>query len=389
MTVPETIHSLSGEPAFLKQFRTDSLENLQLTGFPNSKQEDWRFAKTEILFQENFETGIDHSVISYSHEVEPGVICCSLEDALKNHLPKLKTIYGQVAKEARNGFLDLNAAIGSSGVFIHLDKNVIAKNPMHIELGGSKTSQPRIVILLEEGSSLNLILEHQAGGWINSVSEIICKKNSRLNFISIQDGGKNSFITSQTEAEVSRDAVANFFTLSLDNIFVSNNLNLRFTESKGEAHLFGLTLLNGKNLCDNHTVVDHAFPNCFSNEFYKGIFQEDSTGVFNGKIFVRKDAQKTNAFQSNRNILLSDNATIHTKPQLEIFADDVKCTHGAAVGQLDEEALFYLRTRGLDDDSARGMLTLAFANDILEKIPVEEVKVKLESRIRTLLNFNS
>jgi Fe-S cluster assembly protein SufD len=177
--------------------------------------------------------------------------------------------------------------------------------------------------------------------------------------------------------------------ISLNGDIVRNNLNIVFDAEYCESHLYGLYCLKGQTHIDNHTVVDNVKPHCFSNELYKGIMDENATGVFNGKIFVRKDAQKTNAYQSNKNILLSENASVNTKPQLEIFADDVKCSHGCTVGSLDEEALFYLRSRGLNKENARSLLLRAFAIDILEKIQLEPIRSYVEKLISQRLEIDS
>jgi Fe-S cluster assembly protein SufD len=175
-------------------------------------------------------------------------------------------------------------------------------------------------------------------------------------------------------------------TISLGGSLVRNNLHIRLDDINCSTYLNGLYIADGNQLMDNHSLVDHAMPNCYSNELYKGIIGGDATGVFNGKIFVRKDAQKTNAYQSNKNILLSDNASMNAKPQLEIFADDVKCSHGATIGQIDEEALFYLRARGIGEASARALLNHAFAADVIDQIPDEQVKDKLLEIISEKLN---
>jgi Fe-S cluster assembly protein SufD len=170
-------------------------------------------------------------------------------------------------------------------------------------------------------------------------------------------------------------------TISLNGGIVRNNLNVVLEAERCEAHLYGLYFQEGKAHIDNHTVVDNVKLNCFSNEFYKGIMNDEATGVFNGKIFVRQDAQKTNAYQSNKNILLSNNASVNSKPQLEIFADDVKCSHGCTVGQLDQEALFYLQSRGISENTARSLLVRAFADDILEHIKPEPIRKYVEKLI--------
>lgn len=195
-------------------------------------------------------------------------------------------------------------------------------------------------------------------------------------------GRSNSVIHQSTSSKL------NTFTLTLNGQLVRNNLQILIDGEHCESHFYGLYLLNGNTLADNHTVVDHKKPNSFSNEMYKGIMDGNSKGVFNGKIYVRPHAQKTNAFQSNRNILISDTATVNTKPQLEIWADDVKCSHGCTSGQLDEEALFYLRSRGISETNAKAMLLYAFAAEVLEPIQNETLKAYLDHLIAERLQKN-
>ncbi|HEY0741827.1 MAG TPA: SufD family Fe-S cluster assembly protein, partial [Chryseosolibacter sp.] len=178
----------------------------------------------------------------------------------------------------------------------------------------------------------------------------------------------------------------NTYTFTLNGKFYRNNLNLILDGEGIESHMYGLYLLNGDTLADNHTVVDHMKPNSFSNELYKGILDDSSKGVFNGKIYVRPQAQKTNAYQNNRNVLLTDSASINTKPQLEIWADDVKCSHGCTTGQIDEEALFYLQSRGINKDTARAMMLYAFAGDVVDHVPNEKMKEYIDALISDRLH---
>jgi Fe-S cluster assembly protein SufD len=208
----------------------------------------------------------------------------------------------------------------------------------------------------------------------NLVNEIVVGENARLDFYSIQNDKGSRYQFSQTEIYQGNSSRVNTYSFHLQGRLLRNNLHLVIDGEGIESHMYGLYLLTGNTLADNHTVVDHKRPNSLTNELYKGIMDENSRGVFNGKIFVRPQAQKTNAFQANRNILLSDKATVNTKPQLEIWADDVKCSHGCTTGQLDEEALFYLRARGIDKDSARAMMLYAFAGEITDKIPHEGIR---------------
>ncbi len=203
----------------------------------------------------------------------------------------------------------------------------------------------------------------------------------------LQNDCENASQVNRTYVNQKRDSVYSNYVFSLSGEIIRNNLHISLDDENTIGNMYGLYLLDGKEHVDNHTVVDHRFPNCESNELYKGVLAGNSIGVFNGKIFVRQDAQKTNAYQQNRNLLISDNATINTKPQLEIWADDVKCSHGCTVGQLDEEQLFYLRSRGIDTDSARALMVYAFASEIVEKQPIEGLKEYLFNAISKKLEF--
>ncbi|MDH5382090.1 MAG: Fe-S cluster assembly protein SufD, partial [Cyclobacteriaceae bacterium] len=275
----------------------------------------------------------------------------------------------------------LNKAQFTDGVKIVVKKNHQITTPIEIVYlnGGSDLiSLPRIEIDVNESSSLEIIENYQYSG----NNEIIIfpvliahvQKNARLKSCTLQIEGQNQLQVSNSVITQERDSFYKHVIISTSGKYLRNNHSVLLSDENCETHLYGLTLTSGKNLIDHHTVVDHMKPNCYSNELYKGILKEESTGIFNGRIFVRPNAQQTNAFQSNNNILLSDNATIHTKPQLEIWADDVKCSHGCTSGQLDEEAMFYLRTRGLDKNQSRGLLLKAFSDDVIQHIEIEEVK---------------
>ncbi|HMH34651.1 MAG TPA: Fe-S cluster assembly protein SufD, partial [Puia sp.] len=215
----------------------------------------------------------------------------------------------------------------------------------------------------------------------NHVIEIIVEKDARLIYYKIQNDSNASSQVSTTHIRQTGSSFTHSVVISLNGSIVRNHLNVVFDAEHCESHLYGLYCLKGQTHADNHTVVDNAKPHCFSNELYKGVLDGEATGVFNGKIFVRKDAQKTNAYQSNKNILISETASVNAKPQLEIFADDVKCSHGCTVGSLDEEALFYLRSRGLSKESAQSLLLEAFAIDVLENITLMPIRHYVEKLI--------
>jgi Fe-S cluster assembly protein SufD len=217
--------------------------------------------------------------------------------------------------------------------------------------------------------------------------EVVVDRDARLEYYKIQRDKESQVST--THIRHIAKSYSNTVTISLDGGIVRNNLNIVLDAEYCESHLYGLYYQKNTSHIDNHTVVDNAKPNCFSNQLYKGILDDTATGVFNGKIFVRQDAQKTNAYQSNKNILLSDSATVNTKPQLEIFADDVKCSHGCTVGRLDEEGLFYLQSRGITEKNAKSLLLHAFASDILENIQLPQIREYVDQQISQRLDFDA
>jgi Fe-S cluster assembly protein SufD len=215
----------------------------------------------------------------------------------------------------------------------------------------------------------------------NEVMEVVVNDNAVVEYYKLQNDSVNASHVGTTHIRQIGKSYVHTVTVSLNGGVIRNNIDIIMEAAGNEAHMYGLYLIKGRTHVDNHTLVDNTEPNCFSNEFYKGIIDEHATGVFSGKIFVRPDAQKTNAYQSNKNILLSDSATVNTKPQLEIFADDVKCSHGCTVGKLDEEALFYLRTRGISKENAQSMLLQAFASDMVAQIKPESLRKYAEELI--------
>jgi Fe-S cluster assembly protein SufD len=223
----------------------------------------------------------------------------------------------------------------------------------------------------------------------NQVMEFVVNENARLEYYKIQNDSAHASQVSTTHIRQIGKSYTHAVTISLDGAIVRNNLNVVMEAAHCESHLYGLYFQRAQSHIDNHTVVDNAEPNCYSNELYKGILDGSSTGVFNGKIFVRQKAQKTNAFQSNKNILLSNSASVNTKPQLEIFADDVKCSHGCTIGRLNEEGMFYLRSRGIDEDVARSLLLNAFAIDILENIKLPSLRYYVDQLIEDRLQLNT
>ncbi|MCZ6899105.1 MAG: Fe-S cluster assembly protein SufD [Bacteroidetes bacterium] len=298
--------------------------------------------------------------------------------------------FAQYANFEGDSFTALNTAFAQQGMVINVPKKQVVQKPIvfyHISdtRHGNTLSQPRNLVIAEESSQLSVIEIFQSLGentsFTNVVSEILVNKNAEVDYYKIDQEGNKALQVGNTQVYQDRDSRFNSVYIALSGRMVRNNLNIVLDAEGCETHLYGLYLVKGTDHIDNHTVVDHKKPNSYSNELYKGIMDEKATGVFNGKIYVRPDAQKTNAYQSNNNILLSDEASINTKPQLEIWADDVKCSHGATTGQLDEEQLFYLRARGLDKTTARAMLLYAFAMDVIENIKIPVLREHMEKII--------
>jgi Fe-S cluster assembly protein SufD len=287
-------------------------------------------------------------------------------------------------------FTALNTALASGGVFIHVGKNAVISQPVHIIHVASASVNtminPRNLIVLEENSEAKIIesfvsVDSTTKVFNNALTEIFIDSNARLQHYKIQEENETGMLLNSTQVVQKEQSVFNTNNFTLSGSLVRNNLTIVLDDEHIETHLNGLYLTRGTQSVDNHTLVDHRKPNCNSNELYKGIIEDKSTATFNGKIYVRKDAQKTNAFQSNKNILLSDDGTINTKPQLEIYADDVKCSHGTSTGKLDEDKIFYLRARGLSEASAKKLLMHAFASEVVEKVEIEALRDYLEEKI--------
>ena len=269
---------------------------------------------------------------------------------------------------------------------LRVDANAVPDKPLHIvhvyTADRNLLVQPRHTVIVNRNAALtvieSVISSLPADGpkiLVNSLAEIMIEQDAQLEHILIQTAGPSTRLIHHTTVRQKRQSLFNNFTITLPGSeLVRNELHVRMEEEYSETHLYGLYLTGGRQLVDNHTLVDHQKPSCQSNELYKGVLLDQSTGVFNGKIYVHKDAQKTNAFQQNNNLVIGDRATIDSKPQLEIFADDVKCSHGSTVGQFSEEALFYLRSRGIGEQAAKGLLINAFAFDVTEKIRIPALR---------------
>lgn len=336
----------------------------------------------------------EHSVI---HSPSEQITIESLEKALSEKNAVAIEHFNQHVNSKSDAFVAWNTADWKAGLFIHIPDKAVVDKPLIIYYindasSGEVIAANRNLIVAGKSSQVTIVEKFNSSGpgnhFTSLVTEVVVDENARVDFYSILNDKGNRYQFTQTEIYQKKSSRVNTYTFHLQGRLLRTNLHLIIDGEGIESHMYGLYLLKGNTLADNHTVVDHKKPHSFTNELYKGIMDENSRGVFNGKIFVRPHAQKTNAFQANRNILLSDKATVNTKPQLEIWADDVKCSHGCTTGQLDEEALFYLRARGIHKDTARAMMLSAFAGEVIDKIGHPGIKHYIEMVINERLATN-
>ncbi len=382
--------------------------------WPAAHTEDWRFTNVAPLIETPFELppiepktdrdslpGLPHpgtirlvfingrfaSWLSTLHRAPRGVQVGSLVNANPEVAPKSLV---QIADFKDHPFTALNTSFISDGALIAVQSGTVVEQPIEIiylSQPGPKpfAVHPRTLLVVGHDAQATVVERYLSAGdgvaFTNAVTEVVLLENAIVDHVKLQQENLQTFHIANTQ--IVQAAHSNFTShfISLGGSLVRNEVRVRFDGEHSESTVNGLYLAQGKQHVDNFTVIDHAKPNCASHELYKGILDERAHGVFNGKIFVRKDAQKTDAKQTNKVLLLSDDATINTKPQLEIFADDVKCTHGATIGQLDAVQLFYLQSRGIPLDSARRLLTFAFANDVVNRLKMESLREELEARI--------
>ena len=325
-------------------------------------------------------------------ELPEGVAICSLKTAAATHPEILRRHFGRYADWETDSFTALNTAFASDGLFVYVPRGTTLSKPIHaLHLPQTKERlflQSRSLFVFEENAEAK-VMDMRCGlageaTFANAVTEIFVGERARVEMYLVQDPGEGHSVVSTTQAYQEAASVFSTATVTLSGDVVRNNLNVLPDAPHCETHLYGLFLPAGDTQVDNRTFVDHAKPDCVSNELYKGVLSDRSSGVFNGKVFVRQDAQRINAFQENKTILLSDEATMNAKPELEIYADDVKCSHGATTGQLDSEALFYLRSRGMNKRQAQGLLLHAFAGDVLDRISIEPLRERLDERVARL-----
>lgn len=369
----------------------EALSNLE---FPTTRTEDWKYTRTTRISNEAWQVIENKLEIDISDFLIPGLDAQTIvfvnghfSESLSNFTstPEISIAVNQVIATKNQNFTNifqaLGAAICTASLTVDVTKNIQAEKSLHIihlVMDELAMAQPTIQVEVGPSAKFHLVesfvVKSDVKSFTNRTMTIHVSENAQMNYDKIQMEGDQNFLLNEDNINIENDGRFTINTITADGGWVRNSLNISLDGQNIETHLNGIYLPRKKQLVDNHTKVDHRKPHCNSNELYKGILNDQSTGVFNGKVYVQPDAQKTNAFQSNANILLSDDAQMNTKPELEIYADDVKCSHGTTTGQMDENALFYLKSRGLGDESARRLLSTAFINDVLNKIEHESVR---------------
>jgi len=397
------------------KLREQALESFSKQGIPGRKSEEYKYVNMELALKGEYafsssqkisakqiesaqflkdaivvviENGKFNSAFSKINSLPKGLQVLNISDAVSNEA--FKNHFSKYADVNLDPFVALNTALSAGGVFIHVAKSAVVETPIHIihitSVSENTILNARNLIVVEENAQATIVESYQvvdstAKSFNNALTEIIVEANANVDHYKIQDESEFGHLVSTTQSIQKKQSVFTTHTFTLSGLLVRNNLNMVLDDQFIESHLNGLYLTNGNQVVDNHTLVDHRKPNCNSNELYKGIIEDKSSATFNGKIYVRKDSQKTNAFQSNKNILLSDDGTINTKPQLEIYADDVKCSHGTSTGKLDEDKIFYLRARGLSEASAKKLLMHAFASEVVDTIKIDALREYVEAKI--------
>ena len=413
---------MAESPEWLDVLRRSAAERFSAVGFPTSRDEEWRFTPVtpiaKTTWRENagsarvtpqeldpylfghpewtrlvFVNGVHNPGLSSERILPEGLRVVNLAEAILEGL--VTEDLGRHAPIESSPFTALNTGRFRDGAFIRVSAHQDLHQPIHLvfvttEEAGGSLIQPRNLLLVGRDSRASFIESYVALGsaqsyWTNAVTEVVAEANCWVEHTRIQREGERAYHVGGTYVSQQRDSHYRSFSLAMGGALARHNLQTRLNDENIEALLYGLYLTRGNQLVDNHTAIYHDQPNCRSWEVYKGILDDHSRAVFNGKVFVRPEAQKTDAKQTNRNLLLSDRARGDTKPQLEIFADDVKCTHGATVGRLDDVALFYARSRGVPAEEAQRLLTYAFAAEVIAEVAIEPVRTELERRVRERL----
>ncbi|MCZ6542660.1 MAG: Fe-S cluster assembly protein SufD [Planctomycetota bacterium] len=411
---------LAGDGAALLPIRKKAIERFAQLGFPTTRDEDWRFTNVAPIARTAFEaaTGDGEAVeaqqlatsallqadwprlvffngyvapqLSSVGELPGGVRLESLATVAHADPEALQQHLARHADYQDHPFTALNTAFMEDGAYVHIPKGVYLKQPIHLVFvstadAGSVISHPRNLIVAETGSQATIIESYLGLGdgvyFTNAVTEIVVGENAVIDHYKVGREAEQAYHVGTTQIYQDRSSNASSHAITIGGALVRNDINTVLDGEGAQCTLNGLYLVSGRQHVDNHLRVEHAKPHCDSREFFKGVLDGHGKAVFTGRIIVRKDAQKTDAKQTNMNLLLSDHAQVDTKPQLEIFADDVKCTHGATIGQIDENAMFYLRSRGLSEPAARGLMVYAFASEAIDRIQPQPLRAQLRQTL--------
>jgi Fe-S cluster assembly protein SufD len=417
-----------GEASWTKRLREDALERFELLGFPTTFDEEWKYTNLAPIAKAQFEVASKASGVAleggaveafayseakgcqlvfvdgvYSQELSSlealpwGVVAQNLADALTGeHAEVVRERLARYADYQENALTALNTAFISDGAFLRIPKGVRVETPIHLLfLSGAgqqkpMVSFPRVLIVMDAQSEATVIESYASRGeglyWTNAVVEVVLEDGARLEHYKVQRESLRAFHTATTQVELAAASSFDTTTITLGAELSRHNINVMMKARGAECHVDGLYMVGTGQHTDTHSLIEHAVPYCTSRQLYKGILDGKSRAVFNGKVFVREGAMQTDAQQTNRNLLLSNEARVDTKPQLEIFADDVKCAHGATVGQLEEEELFYLISRGLRPELAQNLLTYGFAEEVINKIKIESIKAQLDEVVLNRLH---
>ncbi len=402
----------------IRNIRNKAIEQFETVGFPTKSIEEWKYTSLKDVLKKDYKlinplnevdtklvkpyllkgtetyklvflNGVFQPQISETSHEDMDI--CILSSAMQNTKYKLffDHYFNTIASKT-DGLTSLNTAFVQEGAFIHIPKSVVVSKPieiLYLTTGNDVEilSQPRNLVIVDENAYVQIVEKHQSltsqNTLTNAVTEIFANKRSIVEWYKVQNDTSNASLIDSTYIRQDKESVVSTFTFSLGGALVRNNLHFYHEGEHITSNLNGITLLNGTQHVDHQTNIYHQQPNCESHELYKSIFDEQSTGVFNGKVLVSKEAQKTDAYQQNDNILLTDEASINTKPQLEIFADDVKCSHGCTVGQLDKNALFYMRQRGIPAKEAQALLLYAFMDEVVNRVKIPMLKTWITKQV--------
>lgn len=413
---------VKGRHPWLLPVRKAAIARFAELGFPTTDHEEWRFTNVSAIAGTVFgraggAVAVDPRAVRDARfavdesgavlvngwwaadqpdelVLKSGVRIMRLAAAMTREAALLESHLGRYAKYQENTFAALNTALMEDGAVVIVPKGVVAEAPVHLIFvsqasDGPLATHPRVLIVAERDSQVDVVETHVgAAGQVyfsNPVTELVAGESAVVRHCKIVRERDDAYHIGTTTLHQDRNSVVHSYTLTVGGRIVRNDIESQLDGEGADCHIDGLYLTAGEQLVDNHLRVDHLKPHASSREFFKGVLSDRSRGVFSGRIFVAKDAQKTDAKQSNMSLLLSDDAQVDSKPQLEIFADDVKCTHGATIGQVDRDAVFYLRSRGIGEDAAVGILVHAFARESLEHIPLAALRGKLEGMLEQRL----